>query len=312
MQKEKEKNFVSAVVYLGTDPDAAAPFLEKIGALLGETFEAFEIVCVNDACPETAAAARACFKAHPVKAPVTFVNMSVRQGVELCMNAGIDIAIGDYIFEFDSTLMPYAPSLVLDCYRRVLEGYDIVSAVPAKRGRMTSRLFYRLFNSAAHSIYKLTTDSFHVLSRRAVNRLHAINPCMAYRKAAYAASGLRLSSIEYKPQGKFSAPREYRAAQAADALALYTDAAYRVSFAVAMLLLGFTVFALVYTLVIYLGGSKPIEGWTTTMLLMSAGFFGVFLLLTFVLKYLSLLVELTFKNQKYLVESVEKVQYGDN
>ena len=46
------------------------------------------------------------------------------------------------------------------------------------------------------------------------------------------------------------------------------------------------------------------------MLLLSGGFFGVFLVLTIVVKYLSLLVGLVFRRQKYLVESVEKLQ-GD-
>ena len=73
-------------------------------------------------------------------------------------------------------------------------------------------------------------------------------------------------------------------------------------------MLGVALFSVIYTVVIYCAG-KPIEGWTTTMLLLSACFFGVFLLFTFVIKYLSLIVDLVFRNQKYLVESVEKIQY---
>ena len=66
---------------------------------------------------------------------------------------------------------------------------------------------------------------------------------------------------------------------------------------------------LLYTsLVIYLGGGKPIEGWTTTMLVLTLGFFGVFLILAVVLRYLTLLVDLVFKHQRYLVEGIEKIQ----
>lgn len=43
------------------------------------------------------------------------------------------------------------------------------------------------------------------------------------------------------------------------------------------------------------------------MLVLTLGFFGVFLILAIVLKYLSLLVDLVFRHQKYLVESVEKL-----
>ena len=58
----------------------------------------------------------------------------------------------------------------------------------------------------------------------------------------------------------------------------------------------------------YLGGGKPIEGWTTTMLVLTLGFFGVFLILAVVLRYLTLLVDLVFKHQRYLVEGIEKIQ----
>lgn len=307
MNIDKEKNFVSAVAYLGSDPSLVAPFLDMINEQLDAHFETYEIICVNDAC-RTAAEEVKNYQGARNNVPVTLVNMSVKQGVELCMNAGIDISIGDYIFEFDSLLTPYEPSLIFECYQKGQEGYDIVSACPKGVGKLSSRLFYNLFNASTRSEYKIATDSFHVLSRRAVNRLHAINPCMSYRKAAYASSGLKLANVSFEPKGNCTAPREYRAAQAIDALALYTNAAYRISFGISLAMLAVALFSVIYTVVIYCTG-KPIEGWTTTMLLLSACFFGVFLLFTFVIKYLSLIVDLVFRNQKYLVESVEKIQY---
>ena len=52
----------------------------------------------------------------------------------------------------------------------------------------------------------------------------------------------------------------------------------------------------------------PVAGWTTTMFVITVGFAGLFAVLTIAVKYLSLLLELTFKQQKYLVESIEKLQ----
>ena len=43
------------------------------------------------------------------------------------------------------------------------------------------------------------------------------------------------------------------------------------------------------------------------MLFLGFGFFGMFAILTMVLKYLSILVDLTFKRQKYVFESIEKI-----
>ncbi len=64
---------------------------------------------------------------------------------------------------------------------------------------------------------------------------------------------------------------------------------------------------LIYTVVIYCIG-KPIAGWTTTMLVVSFGFLGLFFVLSIVIKYLSLNIDMSFRRLKYLVESVERVQ----
>ena len=53
---------------------------------------------------------------------------------------------------------------------------------------------------------------------------------------------------------------------------------------------------------------KPIAGWTTTMLVVSFGFLGLFFVLSIVIKYLSLNIDMSFRRLKYLVESVERVQ----
>jgi len=50
-----------------------------------------------------------------------------------------------------------------------------------------------------------------------------------------------------------------------------------------------------------------VEGWLSTMGFLALGFFGVFALLTIILKYLSVMLNLIFKQQRYLVSDIEKV-----
>ena len=78
------------------------------------------------------------------------------------------------------------------------------------------------------------------------------------------------------------------------------------SLLLSLVMMAATVAATIYTVVIYLSGS-PVAGWTTTMLFLGFGFFGMFAILTLILKYLSILVDLTFKRQKYVFESIEKI-----
>ena len=220
------------------------------------------------------------------------------------MNAGLDAAIGDYVYEFDSTHQPYDGALIFEAYQTALKGNDIVSVCPADTAG-SSRLFYRVFNANSHSAYQLRTDAFRLVSRRAINRVHASSEHLPYRKAAYAASGLKMADLEF--DGRLPVRGSSRMSLAADSLALYTDAGFKASAGIAVFMMLLALAELAYTLVIFLTG-HPVEGWTTTMLVLTLGFAGLFAVLTIVVKYLSLLVDLNFKKQKYLVESIEKIQ----
>lgn len=299
----KEKNFVSAVVYLHNDGPRGVEFCQAVAVQLDAHFAQYELVAVDDACTGgTVEALRAWAKEQA--APVTILHMSLYHGLENAMNAGLDAAIGDYVYEFDSTEMPYDASLVFQAYRTAQQGSDIVSVCP-KQTRGGSGLFYRIFNANSHSAYRLRTDAFRLVTRRAINRVHASSAHLPYRKAAYAASGLRMTDLEFdgrltdKPAGRF--------ALAADSLALYTDAGFRLSAGIALAMMVLALAELAYTFIIFCTG-HPIEGWTTTMFVLTLGFAGVFAVLTIIIKYLSLLVDLTFKQQKYLIESIEKIQ----
>lgn len=63
---------------------------------------------------------------------------------------------------------------------------------------------------------------------------------------------------------------------------------------------------IIYTVVIFYAG-QPVEGWTTTMFVLTIGLFGLFTLQAIIIKYLSLILELIFQKTKYRIESVQKL-----
>lgn len=107
----KEKNFVSAVVYLHNDGARAAEFCRAVAAELDAHFAQYELVAVDDACTDdTVEKLRAWGREQA--APLTILHMSLHHGLENAMNAGLDAAIGDYVYEFDSTRMPYPAACI--------------------------------------------------------------------------------------------------------------------------------------------------------------------------------------------------------
>lgn len=299
----KEKNFISAVVYLHNDGARAAEFCRGVAAQLDAHFDQYELVAVDDACTDDTVEQLRRWGREQA-APLTILHMSLYHGLEKAMNAGLDAAIGDYVYEFDSTQMPYPAECIFAAYQTALQGNDIVSVCPdtTRRG---SKLFYKVFNAYSHSTYQLRTDAFRLVTRRAINRVHASSAHLPYRKAAYAASGLKMADLNFA--GSMTEKQAGRFNLAIDSLALYTDAGFKVSMGVTLCMLALALAELLYTLLIFFTG-HPVAGWTTTMFVITVGFAGLFAVLTIVVKYLSLLLDLTFTQQKYLVESIEKLQ----
>ena len=99
----KEKNFVSAVIYVHNAEDRIGEFLRTIVSVLEECFEHSEIICVNDASDDDSLNVIRSISKTANKTSISVVNMSYFHGLELAMNAGVDIAIGDFVFEFDNT-----------------------------------------------------------------------------------------------------------------------------------------------------------------------------------------------------------------
>ena len=307
----KEKNFVSAVVYVHNAEHRVADFVDSVIAILQENFEHSEVICVNDNSSDGSLEEIRATKADPARVSLSVVNLSYYHGVETAMNAGTDLAIGDFVFEFDDTIMDFPAETVMEVYRKALEGNDIVSAFPAKGEKFTSRMFYKAFEQLSSRSYHFTSERFRILSRRVINRISSMNTMTIYRKAVYANCGLQTANIRYtasegEKDRNDREEKKYRTRLASDSLILFTQVGYRFSVTMTVLMMLLSVVVSAYALIVYFT-ANPVEGWTTTVLFLSLGFFGLFGILTIAVKYLQLIVDMVFRRKHYSFESVEKI-----
>lgn len=309
----REKNFVSCVIYLHNDGKTVRDFLQKICDVMEKNFEKYEIVCVNDGCVDDTVAQMKEFLAGQKSAPVvSLINMSYYQGMESAMNAGRDLAVGDFLFEFDKCEPDFTDSLIMEVYRRALEGYDVVAAAPKFGISLTSKLFYLVYNWSSRYQGKLRQERFRIVSRRAVNRVNQMNVYIPYRKAMYMNSGLKTDTICYDnrellKKGQTKEERNNRNMLAVDTLVFFTSALEKLSLTVSVVLFGALLIMFGYLVYSIFSANRPVEGWLSIMSLMSFGFFMISVMLTLILKYLSLILNLSFKKQRYVIEGVEKL-----
>ena len=307
----KEKNFISIVAYARNNEHQIDNFLKNIVSVLENKFEKYEIIFVNDSSSDKTVKKIQENKDIIKNGVLQIVNMSFYQGIEASMKAGVDLAIGDFVYEFDNIKTNFDMNLIMKIYYHSLKGYDIVSAVPSSGNKFTSRVFYYLFNKYSNSNYGLQTEIFRILSRRAINRINDISQTIPYRKAIYANSGLKMDYIEYKCENNVSSYEQednsLKRDIAINSLILFTNIGYKISQIFSLIMMIFTVIIGIYTVETYLTYDKIVEGWTTLMGVICICFLGVFLVLAFVIRYLNILLNLIFKKQQYLISSIEKI-----
>lgn len=309
--ENKEKNFASAIIYVHNAENNIEKFLNTIIEVMEKNFEHSEIICVNDFSDDKSLEIIKNISNQASLTSVSVINLSHFHGLELAMSAGMDLAIGDFVFEFDNTVLDFKSDEVMKIYYKSLSGFDIVSASSSQEEAFTSKLFYKIFNTFSDVKYDLTTESFRVLSRRVINRISDMNRSVPYRKVIYANSGLKVCNLKYdvvQMGGKFVNKERsaYRLDLAIEALILFTDFGYRLSSVMTIMMMIVSALTIVYSIVIYVT-AKPIEGWTTTIIFLSISFFALFAVLTIIIKYLKILLDLIFKKKYYSFESIEKL-----
>ncbi|MDO4303752.1 MAG: glycosyltransferase [Bacillota bacterium] len=309
----KEKKFISLVIYLHNAAEYLKHFLDVVVPVFESNFEQFEIVCVDDDCQDgTVDKLKEYVELHQWKAMVNVVHMSYFQGLESAMNAGRDIAIGDFVYEFDDIFVDYDPAVIMETYYKLLSGNDIVAASSKGKMRFTSKLFYSLYNKTSRGNGKIGPETFRIISRRAINRIKSMGQYIPYRKAVYTNCGLKAATVYYDSKDttvrlKNKTVTSERTTLALDSFIYFTNVLERISAIICGIFLLFTVAMVFYIISDMFNKTKPVEGWLSTMGFLALGFFGVFALLTIILKYLSVMLNLIFKHQKYLVSDIEKV-----
>ena len=85
----KEKNFMSAVIYVHNAEKRVETFLRTVMKVMEEHFEHSEIICVNDDSSDNSVEVIKRVSKDAVHTSVSVLNMSYYHGLEVAMNAGI-------------------------------------------------------------------------------------------------------------------------------------------------------------------------------------------------------------------------------
>lgn len=306
----KEKNFISIVAYCRNNESDIQSFILKLDKLLKEKFEAYEFIIIDDASIDKT---KEKIKeiSREINGNIVVIDLAYTHGIEIAMHAGIDFAIGDFIFEFDTPIIDYKLEEILNVYYKSLEGFDIVAASPNVKLKKSSQLFYKYLNKISDKRMELTTETFRIVSRRALNRIFKNQEKSRYRKALYHYSGF--STIIYK-YNVIDGKKNYsnisfkeKLELAVNILVNFSDIGIRIAMNISLFFLLITMITILYTIVSYFSVKNIQAGWTTMMLFTSLSFSGIFFVLAILAKYMTVTMNEIKERPVYIFKSVDRL-----
>ena len=308
---EKEKNFISAVVYMQNCEADITEFLNQLSHELYANFQVYELILVDDASKDRTLTKINGFSPEG-NCNISVVKMAYYHGKEKAMRAGVDLSIGDFVYEFDSVSINYEPSLIFDVYKKALEGYDMVAASKKGSAKSSSKFFYKVLEKSSGQGIKLQSETFRIVSRRMINRALKSSNQVFYRKAIYHYSGLDTAIIEYVPVNSQKINDALSVSQqtglAMDVLISHSDIGIRIAGVVSTLFLIFAILTSAYTVYTYFTLENIQPGWATTMFFLSVSFAGVFFVLFIVTKYLVNILKEVRNQPMYVYKGIEKIK----
>ncbi len=306
----KEKSYLSAIVYLNSLTRHTHKFVTGLNTYLQNRFEHFEIILVNnnnkgDEYNKIVESIKENIGGH-----ATIINLPWRQDIEASMLAGSDLSIGDFILEIDSLENINDLSIIDKLFKKCTEGFDIVAATPVEKKDLLSQWFYHFIKRFSNIDINLNSEPIRIITRRALNSALKSKEKVRFRQILYLLTGFSNTCIEYKPKNKYISNKSIseKISLALEIILSYTNFGLQLTFGLSFLFFLLSIGVGIYAFYVHLTFEQVARGWTTTMIFLSFGFTGFFLITGVITKYLAMVLLETKNRSPYTIQSIQKIK----
>ncbi|MFW2852520.1 glycosyltransferase family 2 protein [Sphingomonas sp. TX0543] len=206
------------------------------------------------------------------------INLSRNHGHQLALTAGLDLCVGQQILILDADLQD-PPELLAEMRATLArEEADVVYAVRRKRDgetlfkKATAAAFYRVLDRVTDTPIPLDTGDFRLMTRRALDAFLSLPEQARFIRGMVAWVGFRQVPFPYdraeRHAGETNYPLSKMLRLAFDAVTGFSTAPLRFASHASVALAGASMLLLFYIAWGYFEGS-PVQGWTSTMLVVT-------------------------------------------
>jgi glycosyltransferase involved in cell wall biosynthesis len=265
---------LSVVIPIFNEEETLEVLYARLSKVLDGLGEDYEVIFVNDGSRDRSELLlRDIQKRNPRFKSIHF---SRNFGHQTAITCGFDHAKGRAVIAMDGDLQD-PPEVLPDLLARWREGYDVVYAVRQKRKegllkRTAYKTFYWVLHKVSYLDIPLDSGDFSLIDRRVIDVLQSMPERNRFVRGLRTWAGFRQIGYEYAREARFAGQSKYSLGKlmklAFDGLVSYSYVPLRLVSNVGLLVSMSALAYMGYLLVARMFGDMPIQGWTSTVVIL--------------------------------------------
>ncbi len=266
----------SLVIPIYNEFEVLPELLKRVRALLDRLDGPAEAIFVDDGSRDRSAdVLHGAIREEP---RFRLIEFSRNFGHQIAISAGMDAASGDAVVVMDADLQD-PPELVLDMVAKWKEGYEIVYARRVRREgetwfkRVSANLFYRFLEAMTSVKIPRDVGDFRLVGRKALETFKSMPEHDRFVRGMFSWMGFKQTAIDFERPARLHGETKYPLRKmmrlAVNGIVSFSDRPLRMALWGGLVVSALALLYGAYAVAAWALGFRVIEGWTSTVLVIS-------------------------------------------
>jgi dolichol-phosphate mannosyltransferase len=283
---------------------------EKVTATLQKICNSYEIIFVNDNCPQNSWEVISDIAKNDKN--VKAIKLSRNFGQHYAITAGIDYCSGNYVVVMDCDLQD-KPQEIEKLYQKAIEGYDIVYGRRVERQdsffkSFSSKLFHKTLEYFTESEHDHTIGNFGIYSKKVINALKNLKEKSRDFLLLVKIVGFKKTEIDVEHDARAYGKSSYNLSKminlAVDSIVSHSNKPLKLIIQLGLMVSMLSFFVAVGLVVAHFTYGFSVEGWTSLMVSMFFLFGLLFGILGVIGLYIGKIFDQVKNRPLYIVDEI--------
>lgn len=283
---------------------------EKVTATLQKICNSYEIIFVNDNCPQNSWEVISAIAKNDKN--VKAIKLSRNFGQHYAITAGIDYCSGNYVVVMDCDLQD-KPQEIEKLYKKAIEGYDIVYGRRVERQdsffkSFSSKLFHKTLEYFTESEHDHTIGNFGIYSKKVINALKNLKEKSRDFLLLVKIVGFKKTEIDVEHDARAYGNSSYNLSKminlAVDSIVSHSNKPLKLIIQLGLMVSMLSFFVAVGLVVAHFTYGFSVEGWTSLMVSMFFLFGLLFGILGVIGLYIGKIFDQVKNRPLYIVDEI--------